>query len=412
MSTEGDKISRKEFLRYCAALGIGLPFMSLIPGGCKKEIISSPEFEVNFNGSVLIVGAGAAGLTAGYLLKRYNIDFKIIEASSVFGGRMKRAGDFSDFPIDLGAEWIHENPSILAELLSDANISANIDVMPYSPETVYSYKNGKLKKHNWVSNFYSEYKFKNTTWYGFFENFMVPHIADNIVYNSPVNEINYTADKVTVKTTQQQTFEADKVLIALPMKILQSNSVKFFPELPAEKLETINGIEVPDGIKVFIEFSEKFYPDMLFTDGIFDVLVNGDSGDDKLYYNAAFRKNSSRNILGLFSVGNVATPYTSLETEAEIIAKILNELDEIFEGKATQTYIKHIVQNWSKEPYIQGSYAISSLESLSKTAEKLLKPISNKLYFAGSALGGEDRVSTVPGASKSAYTAIELILAG
>jgi len=67
---------------------------------------------------VAIVGAGAAGLAAGYLLQRYRVDFEIIEAAPVYGGRLKRAEGFADFPIDLGAEWIHTHPVVLAEILN------------------------------------------------------------------------------------------------------------------------------------------------------------------------------------------------------------------------------------------------------------------------------------------------------
>jgi protoporphyrinogen oxidase len=52
---------------------------------------------------ILIVGAGAAGITAGHALSEKGIDFEILEASSVHGGRVKKDADFADFPIDLGA---------------------------------------------------------------------------------------------------------------------------------------------------------------------------------------------------------------------------------------------------------------------------------------------------------------------
>ena len=38
------------------------------------------------------------------------------------------------------------------------------------------WKDGKLRKRNIASHFYSEYKFKSTTWYGFFEQHIVPTI--------------------------------------------------------------------------------------------------------------------------------------------------------------------------------------------------------------------------------------------
>jgi monoamine oxidase len=398
-------MTRQEFIKKSAALGIGLPFLSMLMESCDKAADLYPDLEVNFSGKVIIIGAGAAGLTAGYLLNKYNIDFEILEASSVLGGRLKRAEDFADFPIDLGAEWIHEDPSVLAKLISDPHISANVEIMPYSPDTIYSFKNGKRRKHNWGSNFYSEYKFKNTTWYGFFEKYIAPNIADKIIFNCPVNEIDHSADKVSIKNINEDTFEADKVLLTVPITILQNNSIDFIPSLPTEKTKAINSINMPDGIKVFIEFSEKFYPDLLFAES----LISGIQSQDKIFYDATLRKDSNRNILGLFSVGAKSSPYTDLETDTEIINMILSELDEMFDGKASQTYVKHIIQNWSKEPYIQGSYGIDFQESESKTAEKLFKPIDNKIYFAGEALAG-DNSATVPGAGETAYHTIEILL--
>ena len=56
-------MTRKEFIQMSALLGIGLPFLSIFLESCDKDDIDLyPEFEVNFNGKVLIIGAGAAGL--------------------------------------------------------------------------------------------------------------------------------------------------------------------------------------------------------------------------------------------------------------------------------------------------------------------------------------------------------------
>ena len=39
---------------------------------------------------VLIIGAGAAGITAGHLLAERGVDFEILEASSTHGGRVRK----------------------------------------------------------------------------------------------------------------------------------------------------------------------------------------------------------------------------------------------------------------------------------------------------------------------------------
>ncbi len=396
-------MTRKDFIKNIATLGIATPFMASLLTSCSKENIQFfEEVPANFNGKIIIVGAGAAGLIAGHILQQKNIDFQIIEASSIYGGRVKKAADFADFPIDLGGEWIHTNPSILAKLLNEPNSKADIEVIPYNPKTISVWKDGKLRKRNIASHFYSEYKFKSTTWYGFFEKHIVPNFSKKIIYNSPITEIDYTGDKVTLKNNQGDNFNADKVLVTVPLPILQSNYIQFNPPLPSEKIAAVNNIGFPDGIKAFIEFSERFYPDLTFADG---GLING---GDTLYYDAGFGKDTNVNVLALFSVSEETGKYTNLESNTATFEKIMSELDEMFDGQATKYYKKHIIQNWSKEPFIRGSY--SHYDNYGDM-DTLREPLGNKVFFAGEALHPTDS-STVHGAGESGYDAVTSMISG
>ena len=399
-------MTRKEFIEKSLVMGIGLPFLSsTFLQSCSKDDSIFPKFQTNFSGKVIIVGAGAAGLAAGYLLKRYGVDFEIIEAASVYGGRLKKSSNFADFPIDIGAEWIHTDPKILADIINKPASNANIDIIVYNPQTIKSWKNGKLKSHNYISSFYSEWKFKNSTWFDFFEQFIVPEIADKIVLNKPITEINYQGDKVLLLTGNNETYEADKVLITTPIKTLQNEQIVFQPALPTDKKEAINKIFMGDGIKIFIEFKEKFYPDILAFGNIFQALDE----EEKFVYDAAFRKDSNKHILGLFAINDKANAYTQLNSEQEIIAKFMAELDEIFDGKATANYVNHIIQNWSKEPYIQGAYSYSFEGKQEDIVATINDPLLDKVYFAGEALSIKNQ-AMVHGACESAYSMIATMM--
>ncbi len=399
-------MTRKEFIEKSLVMGIGLPFLSsTLLHACDEEAFMFPKLQTNFAGKVIIIGAGAAGLAAGYLLKRYGVDFEIIEAAPMYGGRLKKADNFADFPIDIGAEWIHTDPKILADIINNPDANANVDIIVYNPQTIKSWKNGKLKPHNYISNFYSEWKFKNTTWFGFFEQFIVPEISDKIVLNKPITEINYATDKVILKTASNEIYEADKVLVTTSVKTLQNQQIDFQPALPNEKTAAINKVFMGDGIKIFIEFEEKFYPDILAFGNIFQAL----NEEEKFVYDAAFRKDSDQHILGLFAINGKATAYTQLNTEEEIITSFLAELDEIFEGKATANYVKHIIQNWSKEPFIQGAYSYSFDGNQNSIVESIKEPVMNKIYFAGEALSIENQ-ATVHGSCESAYGTVVVMM--
>ena len=354
-------MTRQEFIEKSLLMGISLPLLSsIVLQSCNTKSLFFPKLGDDFKGKIIIIGAGAAGMSAGYLLKKYGIDFEILEAASVYGGRLKKAADFTHFPIDLGAEWIHVEPKVLTEIANKPIVDKQFETIDYNPQSIKAWKNGKLKSHDYIKNLYSEWKFKRATWFDFFEQNIVPEISDRIILNQPVIEIKHQSEKVRVKTVGNELYEADKVLITIPVKVLQKEQIAFQPDLRQEKKEAINSIFMGDGIKIFVEFKEKFYPDILAFGNLFKAL----SEEEKFVYDAAFKKGSNKNILALFAINEKASAYTKLDSEEKIISKFLGELDEMFEGKATLNYVKHIIQNWSKEPYIQGAYSYCLFRSI------------------------------------------------
>ncbi|MFM1999761.1 MAG: hypothetical protein RL204_1708, partial [Bacteroidota bacterium] len=107
--------------RFINTSSTGLAGMLLLPSflqSCKKE---NPFDDIQFKGSVGIVGAGVAGLYAAYLLSQKGINVQIFEASDRIGGRVRSLTGFSDFDIDLGAEIIHGEHSAWYDLVRKQN---------------------------------------------------------------------------------------------------------------------------------------------------------------------------------------------------------------------------------------------------------------------------------------------------
>lgn len=385
-------MTRQEFIKKSIALGLSIPFLS--------SFLEPHEQTGKNTAKVLIIGAGAAGLAAGYALKKRGLNVQILEASASFGGRVKRADQFGDFPIDLGAEWIHTHPSVLSDILSDPSQQPEQEAMEYNPQNIQFLKRGKLRSRNFIRYLYSEWKFKNTSWYGFLEQYLHPEIADQILYERPVASIDYSGERVSVQTANKEEFQADKVLITVPVKILQERSITFEPALPAEKTAAIDSVFVGDGLKIFVAFKERFYPDLIGFGGVLKALRM----EDKYIYDAAFNKGSEQNILGLFAINDKAAEYTRLGSEAAIMDKYLAELDAMFDGQASQHYIKHVIQNWSSEPYVQGAYSYDFYANRKKTIKTLRQSVANKLFFAGEALSIKHQ-ATVHGACQSGLAA-------
>ncbi len=400
-------MNREEFIKKFAVLGFASPFMASLFSSCSRKEKVSFEIPSFYDGKILIIGAGVTGITAGYILKQKNIDFEILEASSVHGGRVKKIAGFANFPIDVGAEWIHKwieaEPPLLKNLIADAE--PNFPTFQDNSDNYKVWSNGKLtepKVLNLFNGDSSDYKFSSSTWFDFFDQLVKSSsLKERIVYNSPVNTIDYRSDRITVETTSGKKYHADKVLVTVPITILQRGDITFKPELPAKQIAAINKEHMPGGLKVFMEFTENFYPEVLFPNG----LLKGALGGNYMYYDECFGKDSTKNILGLFAVDKPSEKYTSLKTDEAIIKFILNELDIMFDGKASKYYVKHIIQNWSLEPFIRGSYS-----KMKGNPEKMSAPVANKIFFAGEAMNTNGHTIAVHGASESAYIALENML--
>ena len=70
------------------------------------------------------------------------------------------------------------------------------------------------------------------------------------VYNNVVDSINYVGEEVVV-ASQNGTFTADKVIVTVPLKMLQEGNITFTPSRDSNKLNAINNATVWDGMKVF-----------------------------------------------------------------------------------------------------------------------------------------------------------------
>ena len=359
----------------------------------------------NYEGKVIIVGAGASGLAAAKVLEQNNIDYIILEATNRCGGRLKKDTTLADFPIDIGAEWLHSAPITLNKLKGKHGPEIDEELIPYHLDSTASW-NGKEYKidphwqNNFMYNFLPESKFKTSTWYDFVNENIAKTVKHKIQYNSPVNAIDYSGNNVIVKTSNGKTYEADRILVTVSIGVLKSNLITFIPEMNKENRKAIESITFHPGFKVAMKFSEKFYPDAITCK-----VKNGEKG----FYDIAFKKNVQTNVLGFLCTGNETQKYYYLKSEQEIISSLLEELDEMFDGKASKFYSgKYILENWGQYEFIQGTWtqAIHEKRSYLKIINQ---PLDNKVYFAGEIYDTYQQMG-VPGAVLSGYYAIDKLL--
>ena len=382
---------------------------------CNKDenLNTSGNTENEFQGDVIIVGAGASGLAAAKKMEEYGISYQILESTDKACGRIQKNEDFADFPIDIGAEWIHEDKSILNYLINQSGSEPNVETILYQPMDVYAEVGGSIWQiptqdmEEYYADYIKEYKFKSTTWNDFiYENF-AQSVEQNIVYNSKVTTIDYTGNKVVLTTENGTEYQVDKVILTVSLGVLKSNAISFIPSLPEDKITAINDVEFLPGFKLFMKFSDQFYP---------DVITYETSSGEKTYYDVAYGKESEDHVLGLLSTGSSAEEYYELGSSDAILTSVLQELDTYYNGLASQYYLNsYIYKDWGQHVYTLGTWTSDTEASVNALSASL----NSKVYFAGETYNHFGEIPTedfyiirgsVQSAILSGYDAVEQLL--
>lgn len=407
-----------------------VPPLEVTPEDVQAVFFGSDDNNQDGGKKLTIIGAGAAGMYAAYTLNYLGLkdvtNVQILEAHpTLVGGRVRRMTEeqmevATEVPLDVGAEWIHVQPEILEDLLLfDESDKELPETIVYSPQEYSTYFNGRHRGMNFMRFFYSEFKFYDTTWYGYLERFILPYVSDNIMMDSAVVKIDSSSpDNIVLTLKNGQVMTTDYVFVATPVGQLQTitdtgktkqRDIEFVPPPSSEKVDAWDFVEYTSGIKAWFEFTERFYPDEQLQSRRLRAIASDDS-----YFNGLFGKDfTDRNVLATLIVGEKARRLSekSQNNDTQILELIMEELDEIFDGKASKYLVQNYVQNWSTEEYIMGAYANNPLAlRTTDTFRTLTEPMGDKrIYFCGE-YAHYDHTASVHGAALSARETVERFL--
>lgn len=363
-----------------------------------------PAAAVNWNPNdqVIIIGGGAAGISCAYTLEYLGVPYTLLEADKIHGGRVKRNETLlgNGSALDIGAEWIHTDPSILKDLLLVPEDLANIDdfikdqTILYQPQTYGFLTFGLFVwRMDFLKHTYSEHKWKNkSSWSQFLDEYMVRHINKNkIIYNAVVKEIDYSREdgKIMVSCQDGSEYVGAKVVCAVPLSILKDGDITFVPALPDSKQQTLNKVKFRPGFKMAIEFSKKFFLDVAYDQSwlMSNISLLWGIGSERQFFDALQRKEiDDKHVIGVYCYSTLSTELVKLDDES-LFQDIMGRLDKIYDGQASKYYVKHIVQNWTKEPFIRGASSDYFTHGLMER-EFGTAPLDGKVFFAGEYTGG------------------------
>lgn len=413
---------------------------------------------------VLVIGAGVAGLNAARNLHAAGIKVSILEATSRKGGRVHALKGFADFPIELGAEEIHGEDSLIYQWAREEKIpvlrhEGNNDLLHLGNRflwcnealqdkiagqalslltTLYPYQGEDITVEDYLQQkkFPTEVRhfldsrlgveFGTTLnhlslagilkwgldWLNRETNFTLRQeyfsimerrfasLESMIYYNNPVQSIDYSQSQVRVLTQGHETFEADAVIVTVSLAVLKEKGIVFSPTLPLEKKEAIQRIGMSPGMKIIFKFSKSFWPERLY--------FLHTEGLFPQYWVTSKGKDSQDFILTAFLGGDRAAFCNTLPDYG--VSRALEGLDAIFGDRvATRSLVDTYIANWGRDPYYRGLYTFPT-PNTSGLREKLAEPIEGKIYFAGEAVHTGGASGTVHGALETGEVAAQAIL--
>ena len=435
-----NRIGRREFLKTSLS-GLAL---TTLPGISFAQ--SNPD--------VVVIGAGAAGLSASAELMRRGISFVCIEGMNRIGGRCYT--DMSTFgePADHGAHWLHGHKqneiaifgkkhkdkfkiykepdrSVVYDGKSKVNenklwniykkiekireTSSDKPFMDLIPE--------KIKKNDW---FDTAHKASMARDFGEFSTY-----DDNNNWNDPgwdsgnafcregygtllayyrkdvpvklntiVSEIKWGGQGVQV-VTNKGTINAKACIVTVSAGVLKAEKIKFTPALPLRNQEALESVSMTVSNRVLMQLKKKFYSKFK-NDTNFYIKCNSNGAKSPETISYGLLKMSGTNV-SLFGISGQFSRDLENEGSEAMIDFVLNKLKSAWGSKFYEKYgIKTIATGWANNPFTLGAYS-GGVPGKSKKRRDIKFPVGDRIFFAGEATAGA--FSTVHGANRSGIRA-------
>lgn len=219
-----------------------------------------------------------------------------------------------------------------------------------------------------------------------------------------VKAIAYSADGDATVTTSQGVFAAQRVIITLPLGVLQAGAVSFSPALPTVKQTAIDKMGMGVLNKCYLRFPQAFWDTKLdWINYIPDASKYGQWAE----WISLARPTGQPILLGF----NAAAFGREIEnwSDQQIVASAMATLRVMY-GTNIPEPTDTIITRWGSDPYALGAYSCDVLGSTPEMRTDLANNINSRVFFAGEATERQ-HYQTVHGAYLSGIRAADEILA-
>ncbi|UOQ71523.1 flavin monoamine oxidase family protein [Hymenobacter cellulosilyticus] len=427
---------------------------------------------------IIIIGAGAAGLLAARELTQAGRRVLVLEARNRIGGRIHTFSDGGvSGPTEAGAEFLHGEVALTRQLLEATGTPCHdtegltyevrhgqlstaetfLEDMPLLLEklhqlpqdmplaeflTQYFPGNQYQELRSMVTSFAEGYDAADARrvssfalrdeWseggaedsprpqggYGLLLAYLAREVeaaGGQIQLSTVVEQISWRRGHVTVGCNQDRRYQAAKLLVTLPLGVLQAEAdtpghVALVPELPAYR-RAVATLGFGPVIKIMLEFGTAFWEQE-------SAAVGHAMPELEFLFSDApvptwwTQRPDPRPLLTGWLAGPAADLLRAASDE-EILEQALSALAYLFatspEFLRAQLVAQRVV-NWGADPQARGAYAYATVDS-EQAQQVLTTPVEDTLFFAGEALYSGPAMGTVEAAFSSGQQAARRLLA-
>lgn len=386
---------------------------------------------------VIIVGAGAAGLTVARLLRGHGIETTVLEARDRIGGRVDTR-NIGGATVDVGGAWLDGVPRNPLYKLARSGGLTSVD-MRYS--VLRGLRLFDAESRSWLqwltvlrAMISAERIYRNLTGDGPSQGARIDELAGSgrplarefarmfirleqaeepdrveaspgdgvepyggtqhmlvggyaplidrigagtaVTFGSIVSQIDYGPDEVVVAASGG-TYEGSHVVVTVPLGVLKSGSIRFSPPLPEAKTTAIDRVGFGNFEKVTMVFDEPFWRKP--SRPRHDVMVRDEDG---VHLFVDVSKTAGHPTLVATSGGDKARWVTS--NPERTTKSYLDLLGRAFDQANPEPIATHVT-TWASDPFARGSYSFPALGSTYADIDMLGEPVADRVLFAGEA---------------------------
>ncbi|XP_032869646.1 lysine-specific histone demethylase 1B isoform X3 [Amblyraja radiata] len=368
--------------------------------------------------NVIVIGAGAAGLAAARQLRNFGIKVMVLEARDRIGGRVW--DDYSlGVTVGKGAQIVNgciNNPiALMCEQLGnkmhklgdrcdlieeggrvvdptidksiDFHFNAMLDVVADWRKDKKQFQDVPLGEK--IEEIYKAFSQESGVQFSDLEVKVLQFHLGNLEYACGSNlqqvvSINYSGDDICIGTANGTLWMTQKVLVTVPLTLLQKNTIQFYPHLSERKIKAINSLGQGVIEKIALQFPYKFWENKIQGSDFFGHIPP--SPDKRGLFGVFYDMDPQGNHCVLMSVisGDAVAVIRDMQ-EQQVIELCMKVLKELFKEQEVPDPVRYFVTQWNKDPWTQMAYSFIKAGGSGEAYDIIAEDIQGKVFFAGEA---------------------------